>query len=49
MWYFTWVLGLGLAVSFGILNGLWHEFSEPAEGELVPVRVEATSVRRIRQ
>lgn len=26
MWYFTWVLGLGLAVSFGILNGLWHEF-----------------------
>jgi cyd operon protein YbgT len=26
MWYFTWVLGLGLAVSLGILNGLWHEF-----------------------
>ena len=26
MWYFTWVLGLGLAVGFGILNGLWHEF-----------------------
>ena len=26
MWYFTWVLGLGLAVSFGILNGMWHEF-----------------------
>lgn len=26
MWYFTWVLGLGLAVAFGILNGMWHEF-----------------------
>jgi cyd operon protein YbgT len=26
MWYFTWVLGVGLAVLFGILNGLWHEF-----------------------
>ena len=30
MWYFTWVLGLGLAVAFGILNGMWHEFhSDP--------------------
>jgi cyd operon protein YbgT len=26
MWYFSWVLGLGLAVAFGILNGIWHEF-----------------------
>jgi cyd operon protein YbgT len=25
MWYFTWVLGLGLALTFAILNGLWHE------------------------
>jgi cyd operon protein YbgT len=30
MWYFTWVLGLGLAVAFGILNGMWHEFHLPA-------------------
>lgn len=29
MWYFTWVLGLGLAVGFGILNGIWHEFDLP--------------------
>jgi cyd operon protein YbgT len=29
MWYFAWILGLGLAVSFGILNGIWHEFYEP--------------------
>ncbi|HWU96041.1 MAG TPA: cytochrome bd-I oxidase subunit CydX [Sphingomonas sp.] len=32
MWYFAWILGVGLAVGFGILNGLWHEFrSEPEE------------------
>ncbi len=27
MWYFTWILGLGLAVGFGILNGVWYEFN----------------------
>ena len=31
MWYFTWVLGLGLAVAFGVLNGIWHEFHQPRE------------------
>lgn len=29
MWYFAWILGLGLAVAFGVLNGLWHEFELP--------------------
>jgi cyd operon protein YbgT len=33
MWYFTWVLGLGLAVTFGILNGLWHEFLQPIDSD----------------
>lgn len=33
MWYFTWTLGLGLAVSFGILNGIWHEFRLQGEPE----------------
>ena len=33
MWYFTWVLGLGLAVGFGILNALWHAFHLPADEE----------------
>lgn len=28
MWYFAWVLGLGLAVCFGILNGVWLEYHE---------------------
>ncbi|HWA21253.1 MAG TPA: cytochrome bd-I oxidase subunit CydX [Caulobacterales bacterium] len=27
MWYFTWVLGLGLACAFAILNALWLEVS----------------------
>ncbi|MBX3593360.1 cytochrome bd-I oxidase subunit CydX [Sphingomonas sp.] len=26
MWYFAWILGLGLAVSVSVLNGIWHEF-----------------------
>lgn len=30
MWYFAWILGLGLAVSFAILNALWNEFSDEA-------------------
>jgi len=25
MWYFTWVLGLGLACAFAILNAMWFE------------------------
>jgi cyd operon protein YbgT len=25
MWYFTWILGLGLACAFGILNAMWFE------------------------
>ncbi|SDC08613.1 cyd operon protein YbgT [Sphingomonas sp. YR710] len=31
MWYFSWVLGVGLAVAFGILNGLWHEIRSGAD------------------
>jgi cyd operon protein YbgT len=32
MWYFTWVLGLGLALTFSILNGLWHELHMENDG-----------------
>lgn len=28
MWYFTWILGVLLACSFGIINGLWLEHTE---------------------
>ncbi len=26
MWYFSWILGTGLACTFAILNALWLEF-----------------------
>jgi cyd operon protein YbgT len=25
MWYFTWILGILLALAFGIINVLWYE------------------------
>nr|WP_298150931.1 cytochrome bd-I oxidase subunit CydX [uncultured Pseudoxanthomonas sp.] len=28
MWYFSWILGAGLAASFAILNGMWYEMRE---------------------
>ena len=31
MWYFAWILGLGLALTFGVLNGIWHEFHLPSD------------------
>lgn len=38
MWYFSWVLGLGLACAFAILNAMWLEL-ELEEG------IEKTVVR----
>ena len=31
MWYFSWILGL--AVAFGIINGMWNEFRMTDDGE----------------
>lgn len=28
MWYFAWILGVGLAATFAILNGMWFEMRE---------------------
>ncbi|MGB6487039.1 MAG: cytochrome bd-I oxidase subunit CydX [Steroidobacteraceae bacterium] len=28
MWYFSWILGLGLALTFGVLNAIWYEMLE---------------------
>jgi cyd operon protein YbgT len=33
MWYFSWVLGVGLAVAFAVLNGLWHELRLSRTGD----------------
>lgn len=32
MWYFAWILGLGLACSFGILNAMWYEMRDDRLG-----------------
>jgi cyd operon protein YbgT len=31
MWYFTWMLGLGLALAFGIINVMWLEAVAPMD------------------
>lgn len=33
MWYFAWVLGVGFACAFAILNAMWLEINEPKGGE----------------
>jgi cyd operon protein YbgT len=32
MWYFSWILGLGLALTFGVLNAIWYEVEERPRG-----------------
>jgi cyd operon protein YbgT len=38
MWYFSWILGTGLALCFAVLNAIWYEIVEqqPAGGENTP-------------
>ncbi len=42
MWYFSWILGLGLALAFAILNAMWFELHadeaarQLADAELPP-------------
>ncbi len=33
MWYFTWILGLGLALTFAVLNAIWFEILEDQRAE----------------
>lgn len=33
MWYFSWILGLGLACTFSILNAMWFEMNENKEAQ----------------
>lgn len=28
MWYFSWVLGLGFACTFAVLNAMWLELTD---------------------
>ncbi|KAA1014974.1 cytochrome bd-I oxidase subunit CydX [Paraburkholderia sp. RL18-103-BIB-C] len=31
MWYFSWLLGIGVALAFGIINVMWLESRRPVE------------------
>jgi len=31
MWYFSWVLGLGFAVTLAVLNAMWLEHRDPSD------------------
>jgi len=33
MWYFSWILGLGLAVMVAIVFGVWTEYRELQGGD----------------
>jgi cyd operon protein YbgT len=33
MWYFSWILGTGLALAFGVLNAIWYEIIESQRTE----------------
>lgn len=35
MWYFSWILGLGLACAFAILNAMWFELNADAQAKRV--------------
>ncbi|ADG14396.1 cytochrome bd-I oxidase subunit CydX [Paraburkholderia atlantica] len=30
MWYFSWILGIGVALAFGVVNVMWLESRELA-------------------
>lgn len=33
MWYFSWILGLGFACTFAVLNAMWHEMRDDRRKE----------------
>ena len=45
MWYFSWILGLGLACAFAILNAMWLELDEEdvKDAEEIKKRISAKS------
>jgi len=48
MWYFAWLLGLGLACAFAILNAMWLEldprYAESVSGKpLTPAEPSSTT------
>ena len=47
MWYFSWILGLGLACAFAILNAMWFELHADEQAQTRRRRAQsATLIRR---
>ena len=41
MWHFSWILGTGFALAFGVLNAIWYEITDRTEqGEAERIRRE---------
>ncbi|MBP0588871.1 cytochrome bd-I oxidase subunit CydX [Paraburkholderia sp. LEh10] len=38
MWYFSWILGIGLALAFGIINVMWLEANNAIDADSEPDR-----------
>jgi len=36
MWYFAWMLGVGLAAAFAVLNAMWFELDADREALVKP-------------
>jgi cytochrome bd-I ubiquinol oxidase subunit X len=36
MWYFSWILGTGFALAFAVLNAMWYEITDHANGDPEP-------------
>ncbi|MGJ0484047.1 MAG: cytochrome bd-I oxidase subunit CydX [Methylomicrobium sp.] len=34
MWYFAWILGVGLACALAIINAMWLELGDDADSEV---------------
>jgi len=39
MWYFSWILGAGLACTFAILNALWFELEADKDASKISEEV----------
>jgi cytochrome bd-I ubiquinol oxidase subunit X len=44
MWYFSWILGVALALTFGVLNAIWYEVTQLPPSE--PDRATPTDAAR---
>ena len=46
MWYFAWILGIGVALAFGLINALWFETAEKFESTDVDRSKENLGIER---